>query len=498
MRAFISRASLGLALLFCSGQLPSPSPTPDIPVWAGKPGVKYTVDARPLGVEPDGYATWLVVSHFIDADGRQTRVLANSDLDWTSPGTYVQWQTRWRYGQPAAIVRTTRDGPIALTVRANKPNFGTIVVHTDTRTWRGPRVVGRALGPHAVQIGWFPQSTATHIERIDERGVRTTVASIAGPNSTYSDDSVRPNARYRYVVYRNGFAPVRLAPVTTPALPPATSVANASGKAMWLFFSNDPTDPNFYARLDPRAIVDRAVRAGLHYVELRTAYGAYWEVTPEAKPTIDAIVDGLADHGIGTIGWTVPRDLTYDDLSQSVRTAYYRTARGTPFTGLAIDVERGDEFMGAAPEGLEALWLYMRDLRQALGSNYLLVATVEDPYLEHIEPGHYPFAAVARYSDVLQPMSYWRMMRRKPTTPQDVRVLLRASYEKLIHVAGRTMPVSIGGQTTAEGRNGNPPGDEIVASLETSRTIGAIGECFFAWDGTQEDQWEAIAGYRWR
>ena len=41
---------------------------------------------------------------------------------------------------------------------------------------------------------------------------------------------------------------------------------------MWLFFSNNPIDNNYYGKWDPQAIVDRAVRAGLHYVELRTAY----------------------------------------------------------------------------------------------------------------------------------------------------------------------------------------------------------------------------------
>lgn len=488
-----------LALLLCTAQLPtpSPSPTPDVPVYVGAPAVRYTVDTQPLGIDPDGNAVWLAVSRFIDANGNTTRIIANSDLDWHSSGTYVQWQTRWRYGQPAATVRTTHDGPLVLTVRANKPNFGTIVLHTDTRTWKGPRVVAKALGPHTVQIGWFPQSRSTRIERIDERGHRAVVATIAGPNSTYRDDTVRADTAYRYIVYRDARPAARLAAVHTPAEPPSTTVGNAAGKAMWLFFSNDPTDANYFARLDPTAIVDRAVRSGLHYVELRTAYGAFWEVTPEAKPTIDAIVDGLAQHGIGTIGWTVPRDTMFDDLAQSVRTAYYRTARGTPLTGVAVDVERGDLFMGDAPQGNAALWQYMRDLRHALGPRYLLVATVEDPYLEHLKPKDYPFAAVARYSDVLQPMSYWRMMRRKPTTPDQVRVLLRASYEKLLYVAARKMPVSIGGQTTAEGRNGNPPASEITASLETTRALGAIGECFFAWDGTQDDQWNAIEGYRW-
>jgi hypothetical protein len=359
-------------------------------------------------------------------------------------------------------------------------------------------VVAQALGPHAVQIGWFPQERRlARIVRIDGNGARKTIAVIAGPSSTYRDTHVLANHHYRYIVYRADAPAVKLRALQTPAAPPATQVANAGGKAMWLYFTSNPLDPIYYKKLDPKAIVDQAVKAGLHYVELRTAYGAYWEITPEAKPTIDAIVDGLAAHGIGTIGWTVPRDTTFEDLQASTRTAYYRTAKGTRFTGLAVDVERGDEFMGGAPQGRSALWQYMQYLREAMGPKYLLVATVEDAYLEHLDNTKYPFALVARYSSVLQPMSYWRMMRRKPTDPKMVRVLLKASYDKLLREAGRKVPVSFGGQTTAEGRNGYPPAGEITASLDVAKQVGAIGECFFDWDGTQPYQWDALADYRW-
>ncbi|HEY9085619.1 MAG TPA: hypothetical protein VIN40_06755, partial [Candidatus Tyrphobacter sp.] len=110
----------------------------------------------------------------------------------------------------------------------------------------------------------------------------------------------------------------------------------------------------------------------------------------------------------------------------------------------------------------------------------------------------YPYAQIARFADVLQPMAYWRMLRRRPTTPAQVRAILIASYAKLEREAARRIPIGIGGQTDAEGRNGYPPGDEITASLSTSKRIGAIGECFFAWDGTQRDQWSAIAAFPWR
>jgi hypothetical protein len=476
---------------------PVPTPTPTGPVYFGKPAVRMTVESRRLGFDPDGNARWLLIAHFWDANGKPTRVMAGGNVDWTSGDGYVQWQTRLRYGQPSAILKTHKSGILTMLVHSTQPAFAPITVRTDTRTWRGARVVAQALGPHMIQLGWFPQeNTIARVVRYDESGARKVLAVIAGPSSTYRDTKAEPGRSYRYVLYRAGYPAVTLRATALQA-PPSTNIANASGKAMWLYFTTNPLDQLDYKHLHPKAIVDQAVRAHLHYVELRTAYGAYWEVTPEAKPTIDAIVDGLAAHGIGTIGWTVPRDATFEDLQQSVRTAYYRTAKGTRFTGLALDLERGDEFMGGAPEGLNALWIYMQRLRQAIGPHYLLVSTIEDPYLEHLNNKKYPYPQIARFSDVLQPMSYWRMMRRKPTTAAQVKVLLKGSYDRVLYLSGRKLPISIGGQTDAEGPNGYPPADEITASLAISKSLGAIGECFFAWDGTQPYQWDAISQYKW-
>lgn len=486
------------ALLAQTSPTATPSPMPTGLIYYGNPAVRMTLEQRPLGFDPDGNARWLVVTHFWDAQGKTTRIMANSDLDYLSKDGYVQWQTRLRYGQPAAILKTHRNGPMAMTIRANTPKLGSITAHTDTRMWRGARVVAQALGPHLIQIGWFPQENKlARVVRIDSAGRRAIMTVIAGPSFTYRDTSVTPGARYRYILYRADYAPVKLGPVQALPPPPSTSVSAAAGKAMWLYFTANPIDPLYYKHFDPKAIVDQAVRAGLHYVELRTAYGAYWEVTPEAKATIDAIIDGLAAHGIGTIGWTVPRDTTFEDLQASVRTAYYRTPKGTRLTGLALDLERGDEFMGGDPQKLNALWIYMQYLRAAVGPHYLLVSTVEDPYLEHLNNHKYPYPQIAQYSDVLQPMAYWRMMRRTPTTPAQVKVLLRASYEKLLHESGRVLPISLGGQTSAEGRNGYPPADEITASLDVTKAVGAIGECFFDWSGTQPYQWDALANYHW-
>ena len=476
----------------------SPTPVPTGPVYVGNPAKRFALDATPLGIDPDGNARFLLVSKFFDASGAPTRILANSDVDWQSTDGYVQWQTRMRFGQPSAILATNERNRIAMRVHVRVPELGTQTVTTNVLRWGGPHVVARALGPHLVQIGWFPRERiGAHIDRIDGRGKRVRLVTIAGPSSTYRDATVEPAHAYRYIVARADAPSASVSPVKTPEELPASSVANASGKGMWFAFSLNPIDTDYYKRLDPQAIVAQAIHAGLHYVELRTAYGGFFEITPESKPTIDAIIDGLAENGIGTIAWTVPRDASFEDLSQSVRSASYKTEKGTHVTGIAVDIERGDEFMGGAPQGADALWQYVAYLREALGPRALLVSTVEDPYLGHLTQADYPYAQIARNSSVLQPMAYWRMMRRRPTTPENVRVLLRASYAKLAHVAGRKIPIGIGGQSEGEGPNGPPSAREITASLDASRAAGAIGEAFFAWDGTRADQWRALRAYRW-
>ncbi len=473
-----------------------PTPQPTGPVYVGQPAAKLTLESRPLGVDPDGDFRWLVIARYLDPQGSPTRIMLNSDLDWMPDRGAMQWQARMHYGQPAAIVRLNDLRAVRMRVRSNKPKLADAYASMDPAQWRGPRVVAAALGPHMIQIGWFPRAMRpVRIERWDGNH-RTTFAAFP-PSQTYRDDTVAPARTYRYVVYRAGQPPAHLPPAHTPPEAPHVDISAASGKAMWLYFGTNPYDNHYLGTWNPQTFVDQAVQAGLHYIELRTAYGAYWEVDPQNKHIIDAIIDGLAAHGIGTIGWTVPRQASFEDLSVSVKTAYYRTAKGTPVTGLALDLERGDEFMHDCPEGCKAMGDYVRRLRQALGPNYKIVATIEDPFLEHLDNSKYPYTTIAKYVDVLQPMAYWRMMSRNSMDVAKMNGLLKGSFEKTLQVSGRTLPISIGGQTSPEGRLGNPPPDEVYASLVQAKALGAIGECFFDWDGTLPDQWDAIARYSW-
>lgn len=476
-----------------------PTPYPSGPIFAGGRPARTVLHSAPLGVSPDGVARWLVRVAFVDAAGKATRVLHGGNVDFFPSRGLAQWQTRLRFDGPAAIVSTSTDGPLALAIVPHVGvDLGVSRAVTDTRQWTGPRVVASALGPHLAQIGWFPAPPFGTV-RIGRASLhaRPAVTLAAARDGTFRDPTVLPGITYRYRVEVPGRRPAFVV-VNVPHMPRHGSLTSIAGKAMWLSFSPSQLDVDAYSQLEPSRVAERASAAGLRAIVLRTGYGPYWEITPQAKPTIDALIDAVAARGIAVVGWTVPRAVEYDDLAAAVRTAAYRTPRGNGFAALAVDLERGDEYLGSGAAGYSALKAYLRLLRAALGRSYPLIATVEDPYLEHLSNDVFPYATIAASADALQPMTYWRMLSKNAITPQTVRRALRGSYAATRREAGRDIPIDVGGQTSPVGPRGAPLPDEIAASTREARALGAVGITFFDWAGTNEAQWRALAQTPWR
>jgi hypothetical protein len=484
----------------------APAPQPTV-LWESAPAASFALDVRPLGVSPDGEARALVRVVLHDAQGNVVRLRRGADFDYfTSRGT-AQWQTRLRFGGPAAIVSVRDEGVVNVRVVANRPKgLGEQRVSFDTRRWRSPRVVAAAIGPHLVRVGWFPRPRggAADVYRINARARPSLAASVRAPASSWDDDTVVPGtvARYRVVPaneaekvpYPHG-AGVDVEVNVPPELPVSTADA-LRGKSAWLAFSGDPLDDASYAKLDVDQIVATATRAGLRSVELRLAYGAFDEITPASKATIDRLIDELVAHHVAVIGWTVPRTTRFDDLARNAAVAAYRTPNGTALTGLAVDLERGEEYLGDGPAGFAALSTYLGALRRAVGPRVLLVATVEDPFLEHLDAAKFPYRAIARDADVLQPMTYWRMMGPWDT-PDKARAAVGGSVALLRRLAARDVPVDVGAQTGVLGKRGAPPADELAAAIDAGRRAGAMGVTFYDWTGTGPEQWEAIARAAW-
>jgi hypothetical protein len=469
---------------------------PGAPVFAGAPPAKMVLDGRPLDVDPSGAARYLVRARFEDAAGRPTDLVSGGDVEFVPSTGSAQWQTRLRYGAPAAIVSSFVDGPITVRVHASVgapiPDAG---IATDTRTWTVPRVVARALGPHAVWVGWFPRATdgeGSVVRNGDQRAAVTIAPGISG----YIDETVAPGHAYAYRVSLADRVATTVR-ATAPAELAHGSPGGLGGKGVWLSFSPSTLDGDGYDKLKARDVVLRAVASGLRSVDVRTAYGPYREITSDDASTIDAVIDGLAAHRIAAIAWTVPRSASFEDLEADVAAARYRTPNGNHFAALAVDLERGDYFLGNGRAGYDALATYLTLLRAAVGPRYPIVATVEDPNLEHLTEAVYPFAAIARAADVLQPMVYWRLASRRILSPKQVAATIAASQTATLREAGRTLPVNVGMQTAADGPLGAPAAEEIAAAVAEAKASGAIGVTFFDWGGTPEAAWSAIANARW-
>jgi hypothetical protein len=507
-RLFAPLAFVSLVLLALTAQspapfawptpLPSSAPAPQPTVlWNGAPAASFALELSPLGVSPDGEARALLRVVLRDAQGNVTKLRRGADFDYFTDRGEAQWQTRLRYGGPAAIVSVRDDGPVNVRVVANRPaGLGEQRASFDTRAWRTPRVVAAPVGPHLVRIGWFPQVRAgvVRIDRVDARGKRTRAAVLRAPASSWDDDAVQPNRVARYAVELPGLG-IAAVHAGVPPEPAPSTLDAIRGKSAWLAFSGDPLDDESYAKLDVDRIVATAVKAGLRSIELRLAYGAFDEMTPDAKPTIDRLIDGLAAHRIATIGWTVPRAASFEDLARDAEVAAYRTPAGNGITGLAVDLERGEEFMGG-PRGKDDLRTYLAALRRAVGPRVLLIATIEDPYLEHLDQAKFPYREIARDADVLQPMTYWRMMGPWDTIPK-VQTAIAGSVALVRRLAAREVPIDVGAQTGVLSKRGAPPGDELAAAVEASRRAGAIGVTFYDWNGTGPEQWDAIARAAW-
>ncbi len=481
-----------------SAPIPWVRPTPTPVVWDGAPAVQYTATLEPLDLSPEGEARVLVRVRFVDAKGKQTHLLRGGDFEFVPSRGEAQWQTRLRYGGPAAIVRVRTAGSLDLRVIAKKPaGLGTVRAHLDAALLPKPGSLARAIGPYEIQVGVFPQidrGTVT-IERTDAAN-RRRVVRFAAPFSTFRDTSVAPMSRYRYRIQSAVGLSQTIVASATGELPLATS-QTVTGIGAWLAFSGSARDDDAYTRVDPERTISTAKRSGLRYIMLRMTYGEFWQITPEAKATIDRLIDRAADAGIAMLAWTVPREASAEDVAANVAALAYRTPSGHGMSGLAVDLERGEEFLGSGPRGYRVLKSYLGRVRSAVGPRVLLVATVEDPYLEKLDQRTFPYREIARDANVMQPMAYWRMLRKSSTDAQ-MRDAILGSVRTLRLLSGRpAMPINIGGQTVALSPSGGPPPTELAASVEVARSAGAIGETLYALTGTTAAQWDAIGRTTW-
>jgi hypothetical protein len=281
-----------------------------------------------------------------------------------------------------------------------------------------------------------------------------------------------------------------------------TSFHSISGKGMFLYFTPDPADPEHgYAAYDIDTVIGKAVAAGIRDIELRLAYGSFFQASnPGARLWLDRFIDASAAAGIPLLAWEVPRQANISDISEAIAIARYRTPAGNGFAGLALDIENGDDYMGDGDAAKQGMVDYIHQVRQAVGRRYLVVATIVSPRLTHWTNAQYPYARIAPYASVLQPMEYWHYFYESSHhlyLQDGVSNAIAGAVTLTKQLAGRDVPVNVAGQSDDLGGTGVPSPDEIAWSLAAAKHAGAIGEMFFDWQGTPADLWPAIGAFAW-
>jgi len=267
-----------------------------------------------------------------------------------------------------------------------------------------------------------------------------------------------------------------LPPVQAPA-PWRSDLQPITGTGMWIWQWSQ-TDNG-----DAAAIVQQAVRAGLHQLWVRVGdseNGFY------GGPELAALVPPAHAAGLSVIAWGFP--YLYDPVGDARWTAQilaWRSPSGEAIDGYSADIERPTEGVDLTAQRVA---VYLGLVRRAAG-NRLVVATVYPPIDAYWFGGEYPFAAIAPYVDAFAPMIYWECTDPGSDAAVDI---ARLSALRPVHIIGQAYNMaSVGGRAVS------PSGAEITEFLSAGRRAGAVGASLWAWQTATPAEWAALAAYRW-
>jgi len=261
-------------------------------------------------------------------------------------------------------------------------------------------------------------------------------------------------------------------PQTTPPPPPPAPVL-PTGKGMWIWM------PDRVEGGDPNAIVARATAAGLSHLYVRTGSsvdGFY------AGAFLDALLPVAHAAGIHVFGWDFPY---FGDVNADVQRALaaigYTTPDGQRLDGFSPDIETGSEGVSINAQNAAA---YMDTLRNAVGADYPIIATVPRP--SALMQAIYPYQEVIGPASAVAPMVYW--LNRQPDTD------VAAALDYLVQFGKPVMPVGQAYDGSLEGgRPGPPTADEIARFMAAAAAHGAAGVSFWSWQHADPSVWDAIA-----
>ena len=291
----------------------------------------------------------------------------------------------------------------------------------------------------------------------------------------------RPTAAPKLPVFKTrNFA----LPLSQPAL------AGIEGKGGWfMVFDGDWTDPD----ADRAAsLVDSAVRADLSHIYVRIADSHRHFYASNALQDLLPLAHAA---GLKVIGWIEPElQDPAGDAGDAVAAARFRD-QGQGLDGLALTMEQitYDPNVGQ----------YLSAIRSRLGDHYLLIASAYPTPYDHAGSA---YATMSRFCQVFAPMAYWRATGLPQFSGADgVRTYLDQVFAQFHdrNVNPFQRPLSITAQAydaaLENGTPGSPPVDEIVASMDETRSQGGISWSFYrladADNGITGDESTAITAY---
>jgi hypothetical protein len=270
-------------------------------------------------------------------------------------------------------------------------------------------------------------------------------------------------------------APPEAAPVDAPlvARPPTARGGLPIGKGMWIWMEERAEGG------DANAIVARAKAAGLTHLYVRTGTlkGGFI-----AGPFLDRLLPVAHANGLRVYGWDFPYlDHPGDDVNRALAAITYTTPTGHRIDGFSADIESTHE---GTNNDLEYVTAYCQWLRDNVGPNYPLIATIPAPTAARIRQG-YPYAAVIPNFDAVAPMVYW--MNRDPAADAVNAVTYLAQFGKPVFPIGQAY------DGAAEGGPPGPPNREaIIRFMQAAEQAGGAGVSFWSYQHATPEIWDAV------
>ena len=263
------------------------------------------------------------------------------------------------------------------------------------------------------------------------------------------------------------------APIAAEATPPAKRGGLPIGKGMWIWME-DRADGG-----DPAAIVARAKATGLTHIYVRTGTlkGGFI-----GGPFLDRLLPVAHANDIRVYGWDFPYiERPGDDVNRALAAINHTTPDGHRIDGFSADIESTKE---GTSGNLEYIHAYCSWLRQNVGPDYPLIATVPNPTPGKVKAG-FPYDVIIPHFDAVAPMVYW--MNRDPATDVANAVAYLSQYGK---------PVFPIGQAYDGGPEGGPPGvpgrEAIIRFMQYADGAGGAGVSFWSWQHATPEVWDAV------